>query len=116
MKYIIFAVIVSVALSLLLINCARAKYRHPADPHAQSDSAKRQEYSATVSRNSDAEIAHYSDMAERVYIAQMMRVTDSIAHANERAILREIRQRNEEQKQCAMHSDSTQTNNQQPSF
>jgi hypothetical protein len=91
MKYILFATMLSFALTFMLINCARAKYRHPTDPHV----------SATVVRNSDADYAHYSDFAERAYVAQIMQYADSIADAKHEAVVCALR--NVGAKQYAQH-------------
>ena len=72
-------------LSIILINCARAKYRHPVDPHAPPPD------DATPVRNSDAECAHYSDYAERAYVAQLMQYADSIADEKHSAIITQLR-------------------------
>lgn len=87
MKYILFATMLSFALTFMLINCARAKYRHPTDPHV----------SATVMRNSDADYAHYSDCAERAYVAQIMQYADSITDAKHDAVVCALRNVNAEQ-------------------
>lgn len=89
MKYILFATMLSFALTFMLINCARAKYRHPVDPHV----------SATVMRNSDADYAHYSDCAERAYVAQIMQYADSITDAKHDAVVCALR--NVNAGQCA---------------
>ena len=91
MKYILFATMLSFALTFMLINCARAKYRHPTDPHV----------SATVVRNSDADYAHYSDCAERAYVAQIMQYADSITDAKHDAVVCALR--NVGAKQYAQH-------------
>lgn len=85
MKYIFVCTVLSFTLSFILINCARAKYRHPADPHAPPPD------DATPVRNSDAECAHYSDYAERAYVAQLMQYADSIADEKHSAIITQLR-------------------------
>lgn len=85
MKYIFVCTVLSFTLSFILINCARAKYRHPDDPHAPPPD------DATPVRNSDAECAHYSDCAERAYVAQLMQYADSIADEKHSAIITQLR-------------------------
>jgi len=85
MKYIFACTVLSFMLSIILINCARAKYRHPVDPHATPPD------DATPVRNSDAECAYYSDYAERAYVAQLMQYADSIADEKHSAIITQLR-------------------------
>ena len=85
MKYIFVCTVLSFTLSFILINCARAKYRHPDDPHAPPPD------DATPVRNSDAECAQYADLAERAYVAQLMQYADSIADEKHSAIITQLR-------------------------
>lgn len=86
MKYIVIPLLFAFALSIALQNCARAKYRHPTDPHA-TDAQNNAQQSNDYANDYAKDYAHDSAMraheinAMRAELDAMQAQTDS---ANER--------------------------------
>ena len=113
MKYIIIPLLFAFALSFALQNCARAKYRHPADPHA-TDAQSSGNYANDYANNYANDYTHDSAMraheinAMRAELDAMQAQTDS---ANERIneMLKRIARNSERNSkvQCAQTSFET---------